>query len=179
VLVKMNWKSGRRKGYRRKRILLVDNNALVRDAIARWINRTRDLEVCAEADSPRRAMNAVKASSPNLVLTEIMQQQDLGFIRELRLSHPRLPILVFSFREEGWYAPRALEAGACGYLMKGVDGHRLLTGIRRTLRGRAVVSPGIRSPLRGQRLRPAPARRLASKRARGRDRNRAGSRNDH
>jgi DNA-binding NarL/FixJ family response regulator len=51
---------------------------------------------------------------------------------------------VFSFRDEGWYAPRALEAGADGYLMKGVTVEDLLNGIRQALEGRVVLSAEMR-----------------------------------
>jgi DNA-binding NarL/FixJ family response regulator len=80
-----------------------------------------------------------------------MRQHDLGFIRKLRRRHPRLPILVFSFRDEAWYAPKALEAGVRGYLMKGVNGTKLLTGIRSVLKGRLVLSPEMGARLRAKR----------------------------
>jgi DNA-binding NarL/FixJ family response regulator len=84
---------------------------------------------------------------PDLVVTEILRAQDLGFIRNLHQRHPGLPILVFSFRDEGWYAPLALAAGADGYLMKGVSVAELVEGIRRILLGRMVLSPTVRAQL--------------------------------
>jgi len=131
----------------RERIFVVDDQPLMRIAVTDWINRTDDLELCGEADSTEQALKVLERVRPNLVLTEIVQPQDFSFIRSLHRRHHRLPILVFSFRDEGWYAPRALAAGACGYLMKNVQGARLVTGIHDALKGRLVFSPEIRTHL--------------------------------
>jgi len=131
----------------RDRIFLVDGHPLMRIAVTDWIKRTDDLELCGEADSAEYALKAVAQVKPSLVLTEIMEPHDLSFIQSLHRRHHQLPILVFSFRDEAWYAPRALAAGACGYLMKDVGGARLLAGIHDALNGRLVCSPEIRTSL--------------------------------
>jgi two-component system, NarL family, response regulator FusR len=132
-------------GRRRKRVFLVDQFPVSRVAVSEWLKETPDLTVCGEADSPTRAVTAVADVKPDVVVTEILRQQDLGFIQILRARHPGLPILVFSFRDEEWYAPRALEAGADGYLMKGVSKDGLLEGIRGALAGRVVLSLEMRA----------------------------------
>jgi DNA-binding NarL/FixJ family response regulator len=114
-------------------------------AVAEWLKQTPDLTLCGEADSALTALQAVVRLKPDIVVTEILRQQDLGFIHSLHEQHPRLPILVFSFRDETWYAPLALAAGADGYLMKGVSVAQLAEGIRRTLEGRVVLSPHMRA----------------------------------
>lgn len=141
----------------RERIFVVDDQPLMRIAVADWINRTADLELCGEADSAEHALKALEWARPSLVLTEIMKPQDFSFIQLLHRRHHRLPILVFSFRDEAWYALRALAAGACGYLMKNVEGVRLLAGIHDALNGRLVFSPEMRTHL-GRQL-PGHARR--------------------
>jgi len=131
----------------RERIFIVDGHPLMRIAVTDWINRTDDLELCGEADSAEHALKALAKVKPSLVLTEIMQPHDLSFIQSLHRRHHRLPILVFSFRDETWYAPRALAAGACGYLMKNVGGAQLLAGIHDALSGHFVFSPEIKGRL--------------------------------
>jgi len=138
---------------RRKRVLLVDQFPIVRLALSEWINRTPDLILCGTADDEARGLTAVTQLKPDVVVTEILGQQDLGLIRSLHQRYPELPILVFSFRDEGWYAPRALEAGADGYLMKGVSIESLVNGIRETLEGRLVLSPEMRAQLLAKCLR--------------------------
>lgn len=132
---------------RRKRIFLVDQFPIARMAVSEWLRETPDLTVCGEADTSASAMAAIGHLKPDVVVTEIIRQQDLGFIHGLRRRHSRLPILVFSFRDEDWYAPRALQAGADGYLMKSVSKDALVEGIRGTLEGRIVLSREIRARL--------------------------------
>jgi DNA-binding NarL/FixJ family response regulator len=122
---------------RNRRIFVVERNLLMRTAIASWVNRFPDLRVCGEAATQHGAEKAIDQLHPDLVVTEILRKQDVGFIRSLHRRHPRLPILVFSIQDEARYATRALAAGACGYLVKGVDGPGLVNGIRAALKLRA------------------------------------------
>jgi DNA-binding NarL/FixJ family response regulator len=132
---------------RRRRVFLVDQFPVSRLAVAEWLKLTPDLTVCGEAATADGAFTAVCRLRPDVVVTEVLHQQDFEFVRGLHERHPRLPILVFSFRDEAWYAPRALEAGADGYLSKSVDPTRLVNGIRATLEGRVVLSTEMRAQL--------------------------------
>ena len=131
----------------RKRIFLVDQFPITRMAVSEWLKQTPDLTVCGEADDPASAFTAIGHLKPDMVITEIINQQDLGFIKLLHQRYRQLPILVFSFRDEEWYAPRALEAGADGYLMKGVSRDSLIEGVRSALEGRVVLSREMRARL--------------------------------
>jgi two-component system, NarL family, invasion response regulator UvrY len=128
--------------------LIVDDMTAVLIAVGNWINRFSDLRVCGKALGEKAAAACVNKLRPSLVLTEIMRPETFGFINELHRCHPRMPILVFSGRDEEVYARRALEVGACGYLMKGVDGDTLVAGIRDALKGRVVLSRAMASRLR-------------------------------
>jgi DNA-binding NarL/FixJ family response regulator len=132
---------------KRKRVFLADQFSIVRLAVSEWLEHTHDLTVCGQADNSGDALKAVRRLKPDIVVTEIFGQQDLQFVQTLHKQHPRMPILVFSFRDEECYAPRALEAGADGYLLKGVSAKGLVDGIRRTLEGRVVLSPNMRYQL--------------------------------
>jgi DNA-binding NarL/FixJ family response regulator len=123
------------------RVLIVNGTKAWCDAVSSRINRYPGLHVCGEALGEQAGLEMVQRLRPSLVLTEIVRAQDLGFIREVHRRHRRLPILVFSFRDEEAYAPLAMQAGACGYLMKGVAGSTLVKGIRKALSGRMVLSP--------------------------------------
>jgi DNA-binding NarL/FixJ family response regulator len=145
---------------KRKRVFLVDQFPITRMAVSEWLKQTPDLSVCGQADTQDGALTAIGHLQPDIVVTEVLRQQDLGFVRNLHQRHPRLPILVFSFRDEEWYAPQALEAGADGYLMKGVSSAGLVDGIRATLEGRVVLSP----QMGGRLLRKCTRRRYLSAR---------------
>ncbi len=118
------------------RVLLVDRHAFMRQAAAAWINLSPGLEVCGMAGDMPHAYMAVRQLRPDVVVAEIMRPRDLGFIRELHRQHPRLPILVFSMREEALHGARARAAGANGYLMKEAGGNELVRRIHAVLEGR-------------------------------------------
>lgn len=71
----------------------------------------------------------------------------LELIKHLRTEHPMAKILVVSMHDENVYAPRALKAGAHGYLMKSASGETFLTALGQVLQGEVWVSPEF-----GQRL---------------------------
>lgn len=130
-----------------RRILIVNGTKVWCDALSSRISRYPGLQVCGEALGEQAGLAMVGRLRPSLLLTEIVRAQDLGFIREVHRQHRRLPILVLSFRDEEAYAPLALQAGARGYLMKGVDGDTLVKGIRKALNGQMVLSPFMRRRL--------------------------------
>ena len=120
---------------------------LWQEAIAGQLARTPDLRVCGKAFGEQDAFEKASRLHPKLVLTEIFRPQDLRFIREMPRRHPHLLVLVFSFRDEESYAPRAWEAGVCGYLMKNVDSDAPVAGIRKVLEGFLVLSPAMTAQL--------------------------------
>jgi len=136
--------------------MIVNGVAVWREALTLQIDRCADLKVCGQALDEAGAFKAVRRLRPSLVLTEILCPENLGFIRQLHQRRPRLPILVFSCRDEQAYALRAMEAGACGYLMQTITGARLVAGVRRALAGRRVLSAPMAARLRRlDRSRPA------------------------
>jgi DNA-binding NarL/FixJ family response regulator len=134
-------------GNKRRGVFLVDQFPISRLAVSEWLQQTPDLSLCGESGTEEAAFTALRHAQPDVVVTEVLHQQDLGFIRALHKRFPKMPILVFSFRDEEWYAPRALQAGADGYLMKGVSPATLVDGIRAILEGRIVLSLQMRAQL--------------------------------
>ena len=86
------------------------------------------------ASGTAQAFRAVKRFHPDVVVSEIMQPHDLGFIRELHRREPGLRILVFSMREEAQYGAQARAAGASGYVMKEAGGENLVRAFARAAR---------------------------------------------
>jgi DNA-binding NarL/FixJ family response regulator len=126
----------------RARILLVDDHAVVRYGIAQLINRQSDLVVCGEEEDASRAMTAITALKPNLVIADISLKDSSGLelMRNIKAQYSKLPVLVVSVHEESIYAEIAFRAGALGYLMKEEAVDKILTAIRRVLSGSIYVS---------------------------------------
>jgi DNA-binding NarL/FixJ family response regulator len=134
--LKMSRKQQTEAASQRGRVLLVDRHELMRRAAAGWINHCPELEVCGVAGGTAQAFRAVERLHPDVVVSEIMQPQSLGFIRELHQRQPGLPILVFSIQDKALYEAQAREAGASGYLMKRAGGDNLVQNICSVLRRR-------------------------------------------
>lgn len=140
---------------RRKRILLVDDHAVVRFGIAQLINRQSDMVVCGEAEDGSRAMAAIESLSPDLVIADITLKDSSGLelMRNLKAQYPRLPVLVVSVHDEAIYAEIAFRAGALGYLMKQEALEKTLIAIRRVLQGDVYVSDALAAKMLQQRIR--------------------------
>jgi DNA-binding NarL/FixJ family response regulator len=126
----------------KRRILVIDDHPFMRAGLAQLIDRQPDLAVCAEAGHPAAAAAEIAKSCPDLVLTDLTMpgRSGIEFVKDLRATHPALPILVVSMHDEAIYAERLLRAGARGYIMKEAGGENLLAAIRQVLKGEIYVS---------------------------------------
>ena len=127
---------------RRKRILLVDDHAVVRYGIAPLINRESDLVVCGEEEDAAHALASVGKLKPDLVVADISLKDSSGLelMRNIKAQYEGIPVLVVSAHDESVYAEIAFRAGALGYLMKGEALDHIVTAIRRVLSGNIYVS---------------------------------------
>ena len=123
-------------------ILILDDHPMTRYGMARLIEQEPDLAVCGEAESAPRALAAVKALKPRLVLADLSLPggEGLEFIKDMRALHPEVAVLVVSMHDETLYAERALRAGARGYIMKNEGGEKLVEAIRQVLQGNTYLS---------------------------------------
>lgn len=124
------------------KVLLVDDHPIVRHGFAELIERDPDLAVCGEAEDIHQAMEAVKSSRPDIVIVDITLKGGNGIelIKNLKVQHPRLPVLVVSMHDESLYAERVLRAGGRGYLTKQEAVDNILTAIHRVLKGEIYLS---------------------------------------
>jgi DNA-binding NarL/FixJ family response regulator len=132
-----------------KRILLVDDHPLVREAITTLIEGHPGLIVAGEASSATEAMRLLEGTKPDLILLDITLPGANGIevIKDVCARHPGTRILVLSMHDEASYAERALRAGARGYIMKHQPGAVVMDAIQRVLSGELYVSPAMTSLL--------------------------------
>ena len=126
-----------------RRVLLVDDHAIVRHGIRMLIDEAADLRVCGEATDAVEALRYVDELGPDVVLVDLSLGTSSGIdlLKELKTRHPQLPTLVVSMHDEAVYAERALRAGARGFVGKHERSETLLAAIRRVLAGEVHVSP--------------------------------------
>jgi DNA-binding NarL/FixJ family response regulator len=128
-----------------KRIFIVDDQPVFREGLQHLINREADLAVCGEADEARAALAEIERVKPDLVLVDIglPGRTGLELIKDLRVIHPELALLVVSMQDELLYAERVLRAGGRGYITKHAGAQELMKAIRRVLDGHLYVSDAI------------------------------------
>ena len=139
----------------RTRILLVDDHAVVRFGIAQLINRESDMVVCGEEEDAGKALSAIERLKPDLVIADISLKDSSGLelMRNIKAQWSSLPVLVVSAHDEGVYAEIAFRAGALGYLMKQEALGKVLTAIRRVLKGNIYVSDALAAKMLQQQVR--------------------------
>ncbi len=122
---------------------------MLRHGLATLINADLRLSVCAEADEPRKAMAALCATQPDLVITDVTLTGKGGIelIKDIVALYPELPVLVFSTHPEVEYVERALFAGARGYALKSYTAPKLLEAIYKVLAGKLYVAEEISAHL--------------------------------
>src|ERR1700683_4191769 len=129
----------------KKRILVVDDHPIIRQGLALMVNREADLVVCGEAEEAMGSMLVMASSRPDVLIVDIsLNGPDwLDLLKNIRTTHPALPVLILSMHDELIYAERALRAGANGYIMKQEATEKVLVAVRRILSGEIYVSDRI------------------------------------
>lgn len=134
---------------RKATVLLVDDHPIVRQGLTQLINQEPDLAVCAQAEDSSGAIHAIEVHRPDVVVLDISLNgpDGLAVLKDIRMSHGTLPVLVLSMHDESLYAERVLRAGANGYIMKQEATEKVLVAVRRILNGEIYVSDRIANRL--------------------------------
>jgi DNA-binding NarL/FixJ family response regulator len=129
----------------KRKILIVDDHPILRKGLTLLINQESDLVVCAEAEHAQMALESLEAVVPDMAIVDISLPgiDGIELIKELRLRHRDMPVLVVSMHDETLYAERSLRAGARGYIMKQEALEKVLVAIRKVLEGEIFVSERI------------------------------------
>jgi DNA-binding NarL/FixJ family response regulator len=130
------------------RILVLDEQPLLRFGLNAYLNSQPDMIVCGEADSIPEARSKIAECKPHLLLTAFRMGtgDTLEFVQALKAEKPGLLILVYAAFKESIFAEWALRAGANGYLIKTAAKEELLTAIRDVLRGQIYISRDLAMP---------------------------------
>lgn len=143
-------------GHRPKiRILVLDEQPLLRHGISAYLNSQPDMVVCGEVDSLLGAGTKIAECQPQLLVTELRlgAGDSLKLVRRLKAENRALRILVYSASDESIFAERAMRAGADGYVMKRAPREELAAAIRDIVKdgiyvSREVALSGFRKSLR-------------------------------
>ena len=123
------------------RVLLADDQELIRAGFRAIIECTDDIEVVAEADTGRAAVELAGLADVVLMDIRMPELDGLAATRDICARHDRVRVLVLTTFELDEYVFHALRAGASGFLGKNMGPAALLDGIRVVARGDALLSP--------------------------------------
>jgi DNA-binding NarL/FixJ family response regulator len=125
------------------RVLLADDQPLVRGGFAVFVNGAPDLELVGQAATGREAVELARSAGPDVVVMDI-RMPDLDGIaatREITSQLDGVKVLILTTFEIDEYVLEALRAGASGFLGKSAEPEELLDAIRAIHRGEALLSP--------------------------------------
>jgi len=124
------------------RVLVADDHALVRAGLKQILGATGEIEVVGEACNGQEVMAEARRIPFDIVLLDIGMpgRSGLDVLKQLRVEHPDVAVLMLTMYPEEQYAVRALRAGAAGSLTKDAGPEELVTAVRKVAAGGRYVS---------------------------------------
>lgn len=129
------------------RVVLVDDQAVIRTGLRTMLEHESDLTIVGEASSAAQAVDVVAASRPDVVLMDVRMPEVDGIEATRRIlaggATPPPAVLVLTTFDDDEYVFGALQAGAAGFLLKDVGPDVLVAAVRTVAAGDALVDPSV------------------------------------
>ena len=127
------------------RVLIADDQMMVREGFSVLLNAMPDIEVVGEAVNGREAVHRVRELAPDVVLMDIRMPELNGIeaTREIVAANSTAKVLVLTTFDLDEYVYQALRAGASGFLLKDASARQLADGVRVVASGEALLAPSV------------------------------------
>lgn len=127
------------------RVLLVDDQALFREALHTLLSVQTGIEVIGEAGNGEEALHMVAQYHPDVVLMDLQMpvMDGVATTRRLQTEHPKSRVIVLTTFDDDEYVFEGLRAGASGYLLKDATAQKLVEAIQTAARGESFLQPSI------------------------------------
>ncbi|MFF3963796.1 response regulator [Streptomyces griseorubiginosus] len=127
------------------RVLVADDQMMVREGFSVLLNAMPDIEVVGEAVNGREAVDRVRELAPDVVLMDIRMPELNGIeaTREIVAANGTSKVLVLTTFDLDEYVYQALRAGASGFLLKDASARQLAEGVRVVASGEALLAPSV------------------------------------
>ncbi len=134
------------------KVLICDDQALIRDSLELLLKLEKDLEVVGQAHDGAEAVELVARHQPDLVLMDLKMPGVNGIeaTRQIRARWPQIKVLVLTTYDDDEWLFDAIRAGAAGYLLKDTPRAEVIKAVRGTVAGKAFVDPAVAGKLLGQ-----------------------------
>jgi DNA-binding NarL/FixJ family response regulator len=127
------------------KVLIVDDQPLLRSALASILDLEPDIQVIGQAESGAKALEVAERIRPDVILMDIRMPNGDGIWATEQLAQKSLgesKVLILTTFEEDEYIFKSLKAGASGFLSKASDGKEIADAIRKVAAGDNLLSPG-------------------------------------
>ena len=127
------------------RILLADDHKIVRDGLKALIGKEAGMEVVAEADTGRKALQLSRKTNPDVVIMDVSMPELNGIDATKQILHdvPQVKVVALSMHSQRQFVEGMLNAGVSGYLLKDSAFEELIDAVRTVMTGRLYLSPDI------------------------------------
>ncbi|MEA2286992.1 MAG: hypothetical protein QOJ21_3035, partial [Solirubrobacteraceae bacterium] len=147
------------------RVLIADDHGVIRDGLGRLISALPDMELVGTAGDGAEAVDRVHELEPDVVLMDLDMPKVDGIeaTRRVLADRPGTAVLVLTSFSDRPRILGALEAGACGYLLKDVASDEVAEGIRAAARGESPLDPRAARTILTARAEPDPLSALSAR----------------
>ena len=127
------------------KILLCDDQAVIRDGLEMLLNLEKDFQVIASAQDGSEAIELAEKHKPELILMDLKMPIVNGIeaTREIHKKSPNIKILVLTTYDDDEWVFDAIRAGASGYLLKDTSRQKIIEAIRGTMDGKSFLDPNV------------------------------------
>ncbi|KST69650.1 response regulator [Mastigocoleus testarum] len=127
------------------RVLLVDDQSIIREGLCSLLQAKQDIEVVGEAENGKLAIEQALVLQPDVVLMDVRMpiMDGVAAIRNLQQKAPNIKVLVLTTFDDDDYITQAMKFGAKGYLLKDTPSEELAQAIRAVNKGYTQMGPGL------------------------------------
>jgi DNA-binding NarL/FixJ family response regulator len=131
------------------RVLICDDQAVVRDGLEMILSADPDIQVVGTAADGLEALELAGQTHPDLALMDLKMPNMNGIqaTQELRRQHPNIKVLVLTTYGDDEWVFDAIRSGAAGYLLKGTPRQELVRAVKGTVEGKTHVDPEVAGKL--------------------------------
>jgi two-component system, NarL family, response regulator LiaR len=141
------------------RVLLVDDHPVVRQGLRALLSTQDGIDVVGEAEDGEAGVTAAERLSPDVVLMDVVMpgMDGVEALRRIGERRPQTRVVMLTSYADERRAMEAVDAGACGFLLKDASPRDVVAAIRAAHRGEAVLHPSVAAKLLAERRRPPAA----------------------
>ncbi len=124
--------------------MVVDDHPLLREGVCITLESDPAFTIVGQAENYDEAIAAVSEANPDIMLIDVsMPGGGINTAREIHQSYPHIKIIMLTVSEDEKDVSSAIQAGAKGYILKGIGGKDLISAVHRIARGESFITPSL------------------------------------